>query len=428
MTGQPAPLRIRSAPMRVALLVTRSDVFGGAVVHVRDLARGLAREGHDVRVFIGGDGPMVDHLRGAGLHVTTLRHLVRNINPAADARAVRELIGTLGDHVPDLVHGHTAKAGLLARMAARRLRVPAVYTPHAWPFMDGVPPAARAVYLQIERAAARLPASIINVCDYERAHAMDAGVGAHDQHHVVHNGVADVPSELRASPTGGTPHLVVAARFEPQKDHVTLVRALAGIADTDWRCTLLGDGRTRPQVRRLVERLGLARRVDMPGEVDDVVERLAQSHAVVLPSRWEALPLVLLEAMRAGLPTVATDVGGVREAVRNAETGLLVRRGDVGSLADGLRTLVQRHDLRAGMGAAARLRYERHFTLQEMVRRTIAVYEAAIVRQRRPDLVRQPLRRTRAATDHHRGAPTDVSIDLTESRRRLDRVHAGADR
>jgi glycosyltransferase involved in cell wall biosynthesis len=266
-------------------------------------------------------------------------------------------------------------------VAAATRGVPCVYTPHAWPFLDGVPAAARQAYLRVEQAAGRLPATVINVCRYEQAYALARGVGVPRRHFTVHNGVPDVGRELRADPGASPPRMLVVARFEPQKDHATLLSALRAMPRRDWSLELVGDGPLRAAYERDVVAAGLGERVRFVGEVDDVEARMAASQVVVLASRWEGLPLVLLEAMRAGLPVVATDVGGVAEAVVDGITGLLVPRGDARRLAGAMAGLVRSPGRRARMGAAARQRYEDAFTLDAMVEETLRVYRTTLARR-----------------------------------------------
>lgn len=366
--------------MRVALVVTRSDVFGGAVLHVRDLACGLKGLGHEVRVFIGGRGPMLTVLRDAGVDAVAIPALQRAIRPYHDARALAGLMKALAEWRPDLLHAHTAKSGLLARLVAATRSLPCVYTPHAWPFLDGVPRMHQQVYLRIEQAAGRLPASVINVCRYEERVALERRVGVARRHFVVHNGVPDVPDVLRADPRRWPPRLVVVARFERQKDHVTLLRGLPILHTREWQLDLVGDGPTRPACERAVANAGLSDRVRFLGEVHDVATRLAGAQMLILPSRWEGMPLTLLEAMRAGLPVVATDVGGVGEVVLHGVTGLLVPRGEVMPLAAALARLVDDPELRVRFGTAGRARYVARFSSAAMVAETARVYRTTLLR------------------------------------------------
>ena len=114
------------------------------------------------------------------------------------------------------------------------------------------------------------------------------------------------------------------------------------------------------------------------GTRDDVPELLAGSQVFVLPTKWEGFPISILEAMRAGLPVIASDVGGVREAVGEGETGFLVPRGDAATLRARLEMLLKQPDLRARLGAAGRRRYEARFGLERMLKKTRAVYDEVL--------------------------------------------------
>ena len=178
------------------------------------------------------------------------------------------------------------------------------------------------------------------------------------------------------------------ARFEPQKDHACLLRALAG-APGKWRAVLVGDGPTHPAAEALARELGIADRVSFPGSRDDVPDVLAGAHVFSLASRWEGLPRTILEAMRAGLPVVASDVDGVGEAVADEETGFLVPAGDSAALGRRLGQLFAYPSLRKRMGDAGRRRYEESFTFERMVAETAAVYDAVLAEKPSTDLVRR---------------------------------------
>ena len=167
------------------------------------------------------------------------------------------------------------------------------------------------------------------------------------------------------------------ARFQPQKDHPTLFRALAGLKDHPWAVDLIGDGPLMGQMESLAAELGLGERVRFLGQRKDVDQILAQAQAFLLVSNWEGFPLSILEAMRAGLPVVASDVGGSAESVRDGESGFVVPRGDVGLVRDRIERLLLDPGLRARIGSSGRALYEREFTLDRMVTRDVRVYEEA---------------------------------------------------
>jgi glycosyltransferase involved in cell wall biosynthesis len=279
---------------------------------------------------------------------------------------------------PDLVCAHTAKAGSLARAAARLQHIPSVFTPHGWSMFDRTSLQPKPLYYWAECLAGRLGTRVINVCEFERALAEQSGVCPVTTLEVVHNGIAEVAFSRVRPIDGQPPVLAMVARFAPQKDHATLLRALAGLLFLDWRLRLLGQGELQVRVSEQIEELGLCRRVQILPENTEVNRLLMESQIFVLSTNFEALPISILEAMRAGLPVVATDVGGVSESVRHQETGLLVRRGDVAGLRAALAHLIAQPELRLELGRAGRRRWAEQFTASTMAARTVDVYHRAL--------------------------------------------------
>jgi len=362
-------------PLRVAYVVTRSDQVGGANVHVRDLASWLRARGHEAKVWVGGSGPFLDLLHEAGVPFEVVPSLRREIRPATDAAAALQLLLGLRRWRPDVLSLHTAKAGAVGRWIGPTIGAATLYTAHGWSFAPGVPVTEARRHLRFERWLARMPGLIVDVCEHDRALAVGAGVGRDERHVVVHNGMPDRTDVTAAHPERQPPRLVMVARFEAQKDHATLLRALASLdPESSWRLTLIGDGHGRDRASRLADDLGIGRRIEWAGALPDVAPTLATAQAFVLASHWEGFPRSILEAMRAGLPVIASDVGGTREAVIDGETGYVVPPGDVMALADALGRLIAAPDLRARMGAAGRSRFANQFTFERMAARTLALY------------------------------------------------------
>jgi glycosyltransferase involved in cell wall biosynthesis len=360
--------------MKIAFVITRADAVGGATIHVRDLAVALAAEGHSPTVLVGGTGPVSRELDACGIRVVSLPHLGRPMNPVRDAQAVREIAGAIRRLAPDLVSAHTAKAGCLARLACSRMSIPVLYTPHGWTIADRLSVRGGRFYRVVERATAPLAAAIVNVCAYERRLAAVHRIGRAAQHRVIYNGMPDIPHELLARPESDPPHIVMVARYEPPKDHETLLRALAALRDWAWTCELVGDGPGLSRARALATRLGLRPRVRFVGSTPHVATALAGAQIFALATRSEAFPRSILEAMRAGLPVVAPDVGGVAEAVEHGVTGLVVPRRSVAAMIDALGEMITDPALRVRLGAAGRRAYAGRFTFGSMLAQTLSLY------------------------------------------------------
>lgn len=355
-------------------MITRSDAVGGATIHVRDLASALQARGHQVLVFTGGTGPVTDQMEARGIPVHSLRWLRRSVNPLHDSMAVLELRRVLKRWRPDLVSAHTSKAGWTGRAAAHSLNIPAVYTPHGWTVTDRLGRAQGLVYTVAEKIAAQWCEAIVCVSKSERSLARQKKIGTPGQLRVIYNGVGPVGSALKANPGTSPVRIVSVARLEEPKDHAVLLDAFATISDPDSILALVGDGPLEASLRTKAERLGIGNRVQFTGYLPEPAEALAKAQIFVLSSRSEAFPRSILEAMRAGLPVVASDVGGVREAVQDGTTGLLVPARDSGALARALERLIKNADDRQQLGAAGHQTFVERFSFERTLEATENLY------------------------------------------------------
>ncbi|MGE5571016.1 MAG: glycosyltransferase family 4 protein [Rhodospirillales bacterium] len=361
--------------MRIAYVITRADAVGGASIHVRDMACEMLSRGHEVLVLSGGEGPVTGLLKCAGVPFRPLAFLRRAVNPYRDARAYYELAEALEEYGPELVSTHTSKAGWIGRAACARLGLPVLYTPHGWPFEDRMGRLRGPLFAIAERAAARWAGGIVCVSQFERELALKRRIASPERLHLIHNGVRDVPPSLRAEPGARPVRIVCVARFEPPKDHHTLLEALAALRDTDWELELVGDGPLEDNARSFAARLGIGGRIRWSGYQADPSAALARAQIFALSSTSEGFPRSILEAMRAGLPVVASDVGGVREGVAGGVSGYLVPRRDPGAMSEALGKLIKSASERQLLGTAARRIYEERFRFEGMFDKTVALYD-----------------------------------------------------
>jgi glycosyltransferase involved in cell wall biosynthesis len=367
--------------MRIAYVITRADEIGGAQVHVRDLAIALRQRDYDVTVLAGSPGPMSEQLSASGVTFECVPALLRPIAPWRDAVAVQQLVAILRRLQPDLVATHSSKAGWLGRLAARLLEIPVTFTAHGWAFSEGVPAIPRHFYALAERVAAPLADHIIAVSEYDRKLALTRGIAADRKITRIYNGVADLATEP-AQQRSGPPRIIMTGRFAPQKDHTGLVRALGQLRYLDWVLDFAGDGATQSDVAALVGSVELDDRVNFLGQRHDVPDLLRRADIYALISHWEGFPYGVIEAMSAGLPVIASDVGGVAEAVEHGVTGFVVPRADENAVAERIAGLLLDLDLRARLGAAGRRRYLSEFRFEVMLERTIGLYEEVVAARR----------------------------------------------
>ncbi len=364
--------------MKIVHVLTRGDVLGGAQSHVRELSLELRSLGHEVTVITGAPGIFSDQLQQAGIPWLQVRSLVRPIRPHLDLAALVQLWCALRELKPDLVCAHTAKAGSLGRAAARLHHIPSVFTPHGWSMFDRSSLQSNPLFCWAESLAGRLGTCVINVCEFEREYAQQCGVCKAKTLEVVHNGIAEIPL-ARVRPIDAQPPLMVmVARFAQQKDHATLLQALSGLLGMEWRLLLVGTGDMETRIAAQVDALGLGGRVQILPAETNVGRLLMEAQIFVLSTHFEALPISILEAMRAGLPVVATNVGGISESVQHEETGLLVGHGDVAGLRDALARAIADPALRLALGSAGQRRWSAQFTASAMAMRTVEVYKRAL--------------------------------------------------
>lgn len=350
--------------MRICQLITRADA-GGAQRIAAELAAYQAAAGHEVWLAYGRGAeaglPWLEAAAEAGARLEPLA-LVHPLRPLRDLLAVRALARWLRRERIEALVTHTSKAGAVGRLAGWLAGVPVIHVAHGWAFHPGQGWLARRAYQAIERRMARITRRIVAVSEATRARGLAAGVGAPEQVVVRYCGV-DAAGFARATPDPRRPLVLGVACLKPQKDPLTSVRIAAAVAreHPTARFELVGDGPLRADVERAIASEGLGERLRLIGWDLDVATRLARASALLLSSRFEGLPLVVLEAMAAGVPVVATAVDGTPEAVVEGESGLLFAPGDVAGGAAQLLRALREPELRARLIAGADRRLAERF-------------------------------------------------------------------
>lgn len=363
--------------MKLLYMITLPDL-GGAQTNVLDLIQGF-RTKHDVSFATSAEGPLTHSVRNLGIPVYLVPALGRAINPFSDIRAVQQCIDLVNTIKPDVIHLHSSKAGLIGRIAGYRIGVPVVFTAHGWGFTPGVPSFLRRLVVWFSEAlSAPLAKRILCVSSYDDQIAKKYFVGSSRQRVMIHYGLPD--NELLAIPESHPVKIMMTARFQEQKDQALLLRAFARIHHHNEFVQLIfvGAGPYLQSCKDLAQTLGISSKVEFWGDRTDVPSLLTNAQIFVLLSRYEGLPISILEAMRAGLPVIASSVNGTPEEVDHNKTGFLVPRGDVAAVANALKILINDPKLRKAMGTAGRVKFLREFTVERMLAQTETVYEQII--------------------------------------------------
>jgi glycosyltransferase involved in cell wall biosynthesis len=387
-------------PIRALHIINNLDI-GGAQEVVRSLLPALGRDGVDVAVAALRDGPLREPLEQAGVPVTVVGARTRSL--LADPRAAvevaqlyRRLAALVDRHGSTIVQTHLLRSlDFLALLLRRRESRPAVvWTVHNAQLdlrADQLPGRRwllgpkRYAHRTLYRHGSRL-AHLVAVSD-DVAGAIRTAIRPMPGHlHTIPNGVDverygrtardDTRSELGIA--DGELVLICVAKLLEQKGHSVLIDALAApeLKALPLRVLLVGDGPLRADIEARAHRLAVADRVRFLGNRRDVPHLLAGADVFVLPSRWEGLPMALLEGMAARLPSVATAVSGSRQVVTDGQDGLLVSPGDSGALAQALARLATDPELRDALGAAARQRVSSEFGVERQAQRHVQLYRA----------------------------------------------------
>jgi len=365
------------------LLVTEAS-SAGVGRHVIDLGQGLARRGWDVHLAYADTRIDVRFRTALSDPHFTCHHVPMKRAPSpSDFLAIKRLRSILQMHGPfNILHGHSSKGGAIARLASLGLRVPVVYTPHAFVTMNPAlkKPAAFA-FLTAERLMARKTDAIVAVSRDEKVEMERHGISGANIH-VIHNGIvtpAFGKKEYVRKQFGIKSDSTVigfVGRFFPQKAPLMLVEAFSIVARSQTNVTLLmaGDGPLLREAKCLAEKLGILEKVRFVGSVS-AESVLPAMDVFALPSLYEAMPYVLIEAVHAKLPIVTTDVGSASILIQDGKSGFIVRSRSAEDFAASLDRLVADEKTRLRFRDATE-RQIAEFSEENMMSETISLYQS----------------------------------------------------
>lgn len=369
----PAHTPVTTPVPHVVLVITKGEA-GGAQTHVLELCRAL-QDRVRFTVVIGGDDTrsvLGQALNQLGITVLVLPTLQNSLNPLKVLASVLSLLAHLRVLQPDVIHAHSAVAGVITRLAGKLRQIPVVYTVHGFGFKPQAPWLIRTNAWLAEAVLAAWTTRMVCVSAYEKELAARLPMPP-DRVSVVHNALADVP--WRSDMTAQPPRLVMVARMATPKRPDVLIEALALLAQRGLQpdTHILGGG---PDLARHQAAAAPMPHIRLEGDVNDVAERLAQHQIFVLLSDHEGLPISILEAMRSGMAIVATRLPGIEEMLTHEQSAWLVPNTPQ-AVAEALQTLLADGPLRQRLGQAARERYEAQFQPEAMAEPVLSLYQQA---------------------------------------------------
>ncbi len=380
--------------MRVAHLITRM-IVGGAQENTLHTCQDLRQiHGDDVLLItgpaLGPEGNLLEKSRGGGGAVHLVDNLRRNIEPPRDYRAYQELLGILREFRPDVVHTHSAKAGLLGRQAAWKLGVPAVvHTVHGAPFHPYQSWVARRFFISCERHAARRCHHLISVADAMTDLLVEARVAPREKFTTIYSGMDVEPfrqanlhrETTRQSLQLAPEHVVIGkvARLFKLKGHDDLIQAARHVVDQnpEVRFLLVGDGILRSRFEQEIAAAGMTDHFRFTGLVapERIPSLIGAMDILVHTSLREGLARALPQGLISGKPVVSYDIDGAKEVVIPDVTGYLIppRRTDL--LGQALSRLARDATLRARLGGEGSRRFTERFRHEFMTAEIRKLYE-----------------------------------------------------
>jgi len=363
---------------KVLFVITKSN-WGGAQRYVYDLATNIPKE-YEAVVALGGNGPLVQKLVAAGIRTIPLDSLERDISILKDIRSFLKLVSLFWSESPTIVHLNSSKAGGMGALAARICGVPRiVFTAHGWFHNEK-----RSVVARVLAWILHLVTQVLVHTTIAVSHAAYRTAPLKKSVRVIHNAVhiteplqrADARKLLseKGASFGSEIAIGTIGELHANKGHDVLIES-AKLLPESSSIIIIGGGEKRKNIEQQINSEHLTSRVFLTGHIDTASQYLSAFDIFVLPSRTEALAYVVLEAGLAGLPVVASSVGGVPEIVENGVTGLLVPAENAKALAEALQKLIDAPELREQYGKALKEKVVREFSLERMVSETVAVYK-----------------------------------------------------
>ena len=370
-------------------------VISGSGLNTYLTMAGMDRTTYEVELACAPGGKLIDLIRGTGMKVRLFKNLVQPLHPLKDLLGLIDLARFLRKKHYHIVHTHNSKAGFLGRLAAKWAGVPViVHTVHGFAFHDGEPAWRQMLFRNLERLASRWCDKMVFISQPLIDWALRDGIAAGDKILKIYSGieldhfkpVTDREKRALKKEWGireEAPVVGMVSKLWEGKGHTSLINAFEGLKGEIPEAVLVivGEGYLKDQLADLVGRLGLKDSVLFTGFQMDVRRIMATFDVAVLPSFFEGMGRVILEAMAMGKPVVASSVGGIPDLVHHGRTGFLVTPGSVPALKSSLLTLIRDGNLAKEMGEEGRKRIGEEFSASRMAQSVEKLYRELLQRK-----------------------------------------------
>lgn len=375
---------------KILFIITKS-AWGGAQRYVFDIASHLPAEDFEAVVAVGGSGPLIEKLRQKSIRVIPIASLNRDVRIVGDAVSFFKIFFLCMREKPDVVHLNSSKIGVLgafaaflAKLTTRNYKQKIIFTAHGWAWNEPRVRWQKRLIAAGIKIAARFQDSIIILSRRDLAEALARGI-PQEKLTVIPLGIpentrflAPLDAQKALSEKVGItferPLFGTIAELTKNKGLPYLIQALHAVKQKTphFSCVIIGDGEDRETLRRMVSENGLAHTIFFAGFIPDASRYLKVFDFFVLPSIKEGLPYVLLEALSANIPIIATDVGGIPDIVEHNINGIIVPPRNIAALTEAIERCMAPH-LRDTYSKNT-LKKIREFSFSDMMQKTIALY------------------------------------------------------
>jgi len=389
--------------MKIFYLITKSEP-GGAQTHIWQLAKFFKKKGDAVAMMAYPRGWLESEIKKLGFQFYPNYFLSNNLNPFSGYKAMKEIEKAISDFKPDLLSCHSTAAGFWGRIAIKN-KVPTIFTAHGWAFTKGVPFWRKILAILAEKIAAKYCSKIICVSNFDRNLALKYKIASEEKLIVIHNGVEINENQKPSLATAGRSErkersslrplksknqndnskikIVFVGRLAKPKEPILLLKAYNDLPDElkeKAEILIIGEGPKRKELEKFIREKDLKEKVKLLGSLprEQVFDVLNQCQIFVLISKWEGFPRTILEAMSCGLAIIASDIGGISEAI-DSNCGILLEKNNVLEIKFALEKLLKEPTLINKLGQAAYEKVKKEFNLEKMLKNTGEIYQNIII-------------------------------------------------
>jgi len=369
---------------KIIYFITKSS-WGGATRYVFDLATGLPEKDFEVIVVSGGDGPLNNKLRIAGIKTISIKKLSRDINIVDEFKVFFNLLKIFKEERPDIVHLNSSKAGGLGSLVAKISMTPKIiFTAHGWAFNEERPLWQKILIKMLVWITLIFQDDIICVSEQTRNDIKNFPF-VYKKTKIIYNGISgfDLIEKNKARialnkistidlPSGAM-WVGAISELHKNKGLEYAIKAVSSLKDLPIIFLIIGEGELKNTLEETIKKEKLEKRVVLLGFIEDAKKYLNAFDIFILPSITEAFPYVLIEAGFAGLPVIASSVGGVRNVI-SSDCGVLIKPMDYNSIKIELMDLLENKEKREKLGANLKQKIENDFSYKKMLLQTIKLY------------------------------------------------------